>query len=85
MIGDVWIIRRGDMTMDGLVNTKDAASILISAASIGTGMGPKGAPGTDAGASVFAGKYVDDGAEYPNANDAAAVLIYAAKVGTGIG
>ena len=85
MIGDVWIIRRGDMTMDGLVNAKDAASILISAASIGTGMGPKGAPGTDAGASVFAGKYVDDGAEYPNANDAAAVLIYAAKVGTGIG
>ena len=85
MIGDVWIIRRGDMTMDGIVNAKDAASILISAASVGTGMGPKGAPGTNANASVFAGKYIDDGAQYPNAKDAAAVLMYAAKVGTGVG
>ena len=85
MIGDVWIIRRGDMTMDGIVNARDASMILISAASVGTGMGPKGAPGMDADASIFAGKYLKDGGTYPNAKDAAAVLIYAAKVGTGIG
>ena len=85
MIGDVWIIRRGDMTMDGIVNAKDASMILVSAASVGAGMGPKGAPGTDAKASIFAGKFLKDEGSYPNAKDASAVLVYAAKVGVGIG
>ena len=83
MIGDVWIVRRGDMTMDGVVNANDATAILISAASVGTGNGPVIPKGMDENAALFAGKYVSGGSPYPTANDATAVLIYAAKVGTG--
>lgn len=83
MIGDVWILQRGDITMDGVVNANDATAILINAASMGAGGGTKTPAGTDSGASLFAAKFVENDSDYPNAEDATAVLIYAARKGTG--
>ena len=69
---------KGDVTQDGIINSKDAAAVLQYAAKVGTG----GADITQEEHDLYKqlGDVNDDGAV--NAKDANGILLYAAAIGT---
>lgn len=66
----------GDVDADGAINSVDAASVLVSAASVGSGSGSTLDADALKSADINADGLVD-------AVDAASILVYAARVGSG--
>lgn len=80
-IGDVRIVLRGDFDLNGITDAADAASVLMYAASVGSGAEPVLPVGVDPDIAMFAGKLSGDGDANVNASDAAEILTLAAEQG----
>ena len=85
---EYWIAHKGDVNLDGVVNAKDAALILVYAADAGAGNDAFLTESHDDTEEQFAYFLADidgEGKENSplNAMDAAKILIYAAMQGSG--
>ena len=83
-VGDVLIAVKGDANIDGLVNAKDAAKVLVYAADQGAGKTPHLYDGDDTVLELFSVFLANvNGDSSLNARDAAYILIYSAEQGAG--